>query len=196
MLLALGMERPLAPDRGVFDHPASPQSPRLAVPRSGRGARSRAGTWAMADGMLRPFLISPSATYRSQSATSCHGPASVGQRAGVRGGFVHCPHWGPAAVVSEALCINRTSPPGTILSSRPPDQHEDALFWTLLTAQLCSPASCLLAYDQSPTLLDAQVACISAPQRAVAHHPDTAIDLQQSTASDCRSPEAGFCGCL
>lgn len=57
------------------------------------------------------FLISPSVTYRSQSAPSCHGPASVGQKAaGVRGGFVHCP-LGASNGRVWGLMYKLTSPP-------------------------------------------------------------------------------------
>lgn len=61
------------------------------------GARDRGGdVVTTADGMLLPLPFSPSVTYRSQTEVAYHAPASVGQRAGVRGGFVHSPHWGPS----------------------------------------------------------------------------------------------------
>lgn len=76
---------------------------RLVLPRSGRGARSRRGRGRWRTVYFCLFLFSASVTYRSQTEVACHGPASVGQRAGVRSGFVHCPHWGPSTVVSLAL---------------------------------------------------------------------------------------------
>lgn len=164
---ALGMERPLAWCRGVLGHPASPQPTQTCRPTKRSGRAIEAGTWTMVDGMLLTFLISPSVVYRSQSATSCHRPASVGQRAGVRGGFVPCPYWGSSMFVSEALCINHTSPPRHRLQFQPSRSAQTRPLLDHFYSQALQSGNESFSLVYCPHTLDAQEDCISELQRAV-----------------------------